>query len=400
LTAILPSVPGLVPNLDPISGAGTSLAKGAATAVLDGFSAWLADGARSLIGFVVALVTQTSPNLSVHWFADRMSVMLEVVGLVILPLLAAATIGAVARQDLRRLGRTWGVALPLALIVGGGAVPLTEEALSVTDALAHKLWSGAGSDVALALQHVGTALAGTIVSGNPFVGAIVGLVVIAGSVMLWLELLLRAAAIYVAVAFLPLALAGLVWPATAHWAKRLVEVLVALILSKLVIVAALTVAAGAIGAGTTTDQALTGGAILLMAGFAPFLLLRLVPVAEAGAIAHLEGASRRAVRAATGTVSRAASAPYHPAIAALRAGQDGGANDDSGRRSMAETAVRSSDLATIGGEMDREYESLQRARAGAPASEHSGAGDEAMRSRPGSRQAGSPATPPEVSDER
>ena len=43
---------------------------------------------------------------------------------------------------------------------------------------------------------------------------------------------------------MPLALAGLVWPATAHWAKRLIEVLVALLLMKPVIVGALCLGAG------------------------------------------------------------------------------------------------------------------------------------------------------------
>ena len=35
--------------------------------------------------------------------------------------------------------------------------------------------------------------------------------------MVWLELVVRAAAIYVAVFFMPLALAGYVWPATRRW---------------------------------------------------------------------------------------------------------------------------------------------------------------------------------------
>ena len=47
---------------------------------------------------------------------------------------------------------------------------------------------------------------------------------------------------------LPLAFAALVWPARRIWAIRAVEVLVALILSKFVIVAVLSLGGAALGA--------------------------------------------------------------------------------------------------------------------------------------------------------
>ena len=59
-----------------------------------------------------------------------------------------------------------------------------------------------------------------------FLGALVTAV---GAFLIFLELLIRDAAIYVSVLFLPLVFAGLVWPAAAHWSKRLVETLVAII---------------------------------------------------------------------------------------------------------------------------------------------------------------------------
>ena len=68
--------------------------------------------------------------------------------------------------------------------------------------------------------------------------------------MVWVELLIRAAAVYVAVLFLPLALASLAWPAIAHWCRRLVDTLVALVLGKFVIVSVLSLAAGALAGGT------------------------------------------------------------------------------------------------------------------------------------------------------
>jgi hypothetical protein len=102
-------------------------------------------------------------------------------------------------------------------------------------------------------------------------------------------------------------MATLVWPSVAHWCRRLVETLTALILSKFVIVATLSLAASAVGSGTagTGDagsgfaSVLAGGALLVLATFVPFSILRLIPMVEAGAVGHLEGARQRSAAALT-----------------------------------------------------------------------------------------------------
>ena len=134
------------------------------------------------------------------------------------------------------------------------------------------------------------------------------LLVAGAALVLWLELVVRAAAITAAALFLPLVLAGLVWPATAHWARRLADTLGALVLSKLVIAAVISLATGAIagglsgsGSGSTGARfgdVVVGIAMLLLAVFAPFIVLRLVPAVEAGSIAHLESARRQLQHAA------------------------------------------------------------------------------------------------------
>jgi hypothetical protein len=143
--------------------------------------------------------------------------------------------------------------------------------------------------------------------------------------VLWLELLIRAAAVYVAVLFLPLALATLVWPAVSHWCRRLVETLAALILSKFVIVATLSLAAGAVSSGTSGtgdhgsgfSSVLAGGALLLMATFVPFAILRMIPAVEAGAVSHLDGLRQRGTAAMTRVPKTAASHALHEGLGAL-----------------------------------------------------------------------------------
>ena len=136
---------------------------------------------------------------------------------------------------------------------------------------------------------------------------LLSLLIIAGCLAIWLELVVRAAAIELAVFFMPLALAGLVWPATAHWARRLIEVLVALLLMKPVIVGALCLGAGAVVDMGDPSTAVSGLAILLIAAFAPYALLKLVPMVGVSAIAHLEGLARQPF----GPPSRPPSVPSH-----------------------------------------------------------------------------------------
>ncbi len=120
----------------------------------------------------------------------------------------------------------------------------------MSSAVAH----GAGLDTGHFMASVLTGLSAGSAAGQPSAPAFVlflgALAVVVGAVLVWVELLVRAAAVYVAVLFLPLALASLAWPAIAHWCRRLVDTLVALILGKFVIVSVLSLAAGALAGGT------------------------------------------------------------------------------------------------------------------------------------------------------
>jgi hypothetical protein len=210
----------------------------------------------------------------------------------------------VYRQNAGQLLRSFFVQLPLALLLGVVAIQIVILCLSATDALCTAVAGGSGSDVDALLNGLTKGL--VVAVGDPtmatFVLLLVGLLVAAAAFVLWLELLIRAAAVYVAVLFLPMALATLVWPSVSHWCRRLVETLAALILSKFVIVATLSLAAGAVSSGTagTGDHGsgfasvLAGGALLVLATFVPFAILRLIPLAEAGAIGHLDGMRQRA----------------------------------------------------------------------------------------------------------
>jgi hypothetical protein len=190
--------------------------------------------------------------------------------------------------------------LPLALLFTGIAVVVVDVALAATDELCTMVTRQTRPDTASLLASLAKDLSqgGSGVTGFGLV-LVAGLIAF-GGFFLTLELVVRTSAIWVAMLFLPLGLVGLVWPATARWGRRLAELLVVLILSKFVIVAivSMAVSAASAGAGSPDGPSLLGGAaLLLLAAAAPFTLLRMVPVVEAGVVAHLEGLSHRAASA-------------------------------------------------------------------------------------------------------
>lgn len=293
-------------------GAGGSIIGSGISAVLlsafDTASQWVASGALWLLGQVGSLMSSsTSVGLGTSWFEAHESVMATMAAAVVLPMAFVGLIQAVYRQNASGLARSFLVHLPLAMLLTGVSVELVRLSLSVTDELSDKVLQAGGVDT----EHLVTPIAEFFASGGAvgargFVIFLVAIVVAVSGFALWLELIVRAAAVTTATLFLPLTLAALVWPAVSHWARRLADTIAALVLSKFVIAAVMSLAVGAIAGGLGIEgpngggaaAAITGVAMLLIAAVSPFTLLKLVPAMEAGAIAHLESARHRLTAAA------------------------------------------------------------------------------------------------------
>jgi hypothetical protein len=277
----------------------TAPIKYAAGTAVEMITSWVADGAQWIMGKVINFIDQSSsPTLDASWFAERYRFMVGLAALVLLPILMIATIHAIVTQDLTQLLRSFFVYLPLAILGTFVAVHIAQALLGITDALSAAVARGIAKDVSQIFDSVGKTLSHSVGPVSPttpsfavFIGA---LLVIVGSFLVWLELLVRSAAVTVCVFFLPLTMVSLVWPATMQWLKRLIEILVALILSKFVIVAVISLATAGLsnpgggGFGTIMGAA----ALMLMASLSPFALLKLMPLAEGAAIGHLQGMAR------------------------------------------------------------------------------------------------------------
>jgi hypothetical protein len=305
---------------DAVTGAVSSAASATGEFVMRGVTAWATDAAVWVTGKVGGLVeTTTSPDLTSSWFRGEYGTMLTVAGALALLMLMLAVIQSIVRQDVWMLIRAAFGYLPMAFILAGVAIAGTGLLVAITDDISRTVVSGLGAGQAgNLLQTVGDAYKNALDqnSGIPLFGVFLAAIILAiGAFVLWLELIIRDAAIYICVFFLPLTFVAMIWPATGRWARRLVELLVAVVLAKFVIVAILSLATAAIantdvvnGDGNTFERMIAGAALLVLAAWSPFALLRMIPMMEVAAASV--GSQRSSMSAAAGSAGIHSPASY------------------------------------------------------------------------------------------
>ncbi len=270
--------------LKALTGGGTAARALTAGAVIASLVAWVAGGAKAVLHETASVIsTTTRPQLQSTWFSSTYWRMSAISALLTLPFLFAAAVQAMMRSDMAMLARSALGYLPLGVLAVSIAAPLTTLLLASSDELSSIVAGASGNAGATFLTHVGLVSAGlSHLSGSTFVLLFAGLLTVAATITLWVELLIRSAAVYVVVLMLPLFFAALVWPARRVWAVRAVELLVALIVSKFAIVAVLSLGASALGHTTipSATQMLEGATLVMLAAFSPWALLRLLPLHE------------------------------------------------------------------------------------------------------------------------
>ena len=214
--------------------------------------------------------------------------------------------------------RRVGADLPAAVLGMIGTTVIVEKLLELTDALSAEVLAHSGGQAVHFLSGFG--LAATSATQG-FAAVILGLVAVIAGLFLWVELLVRSVLVYILVALSPLSFAAMVWPSARGVLRRTIELLIAVILSKLVVCITISVGVAALaGAGTSggnstgiSGQAgasmgalFVGAALLVVSAFAPFLVLKLIPWTEAALVAH--GMSRSPMRTANSAVLTANSA--------------------------------------------------------------------------------------------
>jgi hypothetical protein len=290
--------------------------------VIGGLVAWVLDGVAWVVGAVFGFIdTSTSPTVTAAWFVGDGTrdgpyrVMLSVAAGLLLLFLFAGLIQGVLSGDVAGMARRMVLDLPLA--VGGmvSTVAITQVLIELTDALSGGILAGFGTDIRSFMDGVASVGALTGGAATALVVFLLGLFTLLAGLVIFVELVIRSALIYLVVGLCPLAFAALVWPATRGVLRKTLELLCALIASKVVISLALAIGAAALGgaggaptpapeiaapgtdvvAAAESDAAtVTAAAGVLLAGFAtfavacfsPFVILRLFPVAEGAIVAQ------------------------------------------------------------------------------------------------------------------
>lgn len=194
--------------------------------------------------------------------------------------------GGMVRREPAALSRA---ALGMAKSILGSFVALTllATALEVTDQLCIGIVHAAGTSMEqmgerLALLAAG--LAGINVAA-PGAGAILTIllsgIAMGAAVIVWISLLIRKALLLVAIVFAPIAFAGSSWDHTRGWASKWATFVIALIVSKVVLVVMFLLATTQASAPIDADlrsvsEPISGVVLMLMAGFAPYLTYKAI----------------------------------------------------------------------------------------------------------------------------
>jgi len=166
-------------------------------------------------------------------------------------------------------------------------ITLAALALEIVDQLSIGIVQAAGETTETMGDKIVLLAAGltAINVSAPGVGAIVtiflGGLMVAAVAIVWFSLLIRKALLLIAIVLAPLAFAGAAWDATRGWIGKWAAFVLALIVSKLVLVVvfliAITQMATPIEADLTAiTEPITGIVMLAIAAFAPFMVYRVI----------------------------------------------------------------------------------------------------------------------------
>ena len=327
----------MIPNpWDVLSGAAGSVAGWSWDQVATGIARWVLGAIAELVdGVLNFLKTSARPDVTDAWFSGAGSPyasVRNVSAVLLIGFLLAGIIQGLMAGDLAGMFRRVGVDAPVAVLGMIATTVVVDLLLDLTDAMSTAVLGGADGQVLKFLEGFGT---GAHLLTGGFSTVVIGLVAVIAAVMVWIELMVRASLMYLLVALSPLAFAASVWPAAKGVLRRLVEIMLAVIVSKFVISVALAVGVAALGGagnaagpspgvGEWAAQGLgslvVGTSILCLAAFSPFMVLKLIPVAEGALVA--QGISRSPLNTARSGMN---TAYYARSLGRLGGGQGGSA---------------------------------------------------------------------------
>ncbi|MGH9152970.1 MAG: hypothetical protein ACRD03_11355, partial [Acidimicrobiales bacterium] len=279
--------------------------------VADGIARWVLGAVEFFVNGVIDFLRNSArPDVEAAWFAGAGSPYATVRNIAAVLLLGFVFLGLIQgllQADPTAMVRRVLGNLPVAVAGMVVTTAVVGRLLELTDALSDAVLSSSDQQALHFLSGFGAAVT-SMTSG--FAAVVLGLVAVVAALLLWVELIVRSSLVYLLVAISPLGFAATLWPSARGFLRKTVEILLAVIFSKFVIAIALAIGVAALGgagstgtgepapaaAGAGLGTLLVGAVLLGLAAFSPFLVLKLIPVAEGALLA--QGVSRGPARAA------------------------------------------------------------------------------------------------------
>lgn len=252
---------------------------------------WLAESMANAAGWMFEAVWQvfdstTMVDVTSGQFTKVYSILFGVAVFVMLGFFMLQVIGGMIRREPAALSRA---VFGLAKSVLGSfvALALIGTALEITDRLCVGIVHATGTTMAQMGDRVSMLAKGigALQIAAPGASAVITILVaglaLGAAVIVWVSLLIRKALLLIAIVFAPIALAGASWDHTRSWVGRWATFVIALILSKVVLVVFFLLATAQVSAPIDADlksvsEPISGVVLMLMAGFAPYLTYKAV----------------------------------------------------------------------------------------------------------------------------
>lgn len=252
---------------------------------------WLAQSMGHAAGWMFEAVwnvfdSTTMVDVTSSQYTKVYNILFGVAVFVMLGFFMLQVIGGMIRREPAALSRA---ALGLAKSILGSFVALTllATALEITDQLCISIVHAAGTNMEQMGDRIALLASGllTLNIAAPGAGAIVTIFVaglaIGAAVIVWISLLIRKALLLLAIVFAPIALAGSSWDHTRAWVSKWASFVIALIVSKVVLVVIFLLATAQVSAPIDGDlqsvsDPIAGVVLMLIAGFAPYLTYKAI----------------------------------------------------------------------------------------------------------------------------
>lgn len=252
---------------------------------------WLAEGMGNAAEWMFKSVwnvfdSTTSVDITSDEYMKVYNILFGVAVFVMLGFFLLQVIGGMVRREPAALTRAL-TGLAKSILGSFVAITLLALALEITDQLTIGIVNAAGTNMnemgdRVALLAVGI---GGLSLKAPGAAAILTIflagLAIGAAVIVWISLLVRKALLLVAIVFAPIALAGASWDQTRGWIGKWATFVIALILSKLVLVVIFLLATAQVSAPIDADlqsvsEPIAGVVLMLMAGFAPYMTYKAI----------------------------------------------------------------------------------------------------------------------------